>query len=1065
MGTTINFDSGIPEKVKNISVMTLLMVIVFSGASLAQQQIDISGQVTDNLNEPLPGASVVVEGTTIGTSTDSEGQFEITAEETATLVFSYIGFKTQRIPVEGRSRIDVTLVESELFMDEIVYIGYGSTSRRKLSTSISTVGGERVDGIPISNIGEGLKGQIGGVRIYDRSGVPGQEPIIRIRGGSSINRSNEPLILVDGVERSFSDLNPNDIAEITVLKDAASTAIYGSRASNGVVLITTKRGERDQAPTITFESNTGYQENIQQRDLMNAREFLQFTRERLHENHPSFNQFMFGDNHAMSSGNTEISMYTTRYLQPGEEVPEGWHSMTDLYDPSRTLIFQDYDYQDIMFQRGLWQNHNLTVAGGTDNIKYRANLGYADDQGIALSSGWSRLSARANTDIQVRSNVTVSGDFSFSQSDTELFGHQRNAFARGTYRTPNVQRPYWDDGTPTPGHNRTSPNPLWHDYINENDNVERYFDVGGKINWIIGGNIHVNLDARRHVYNQERAEFERANMFRGDRRARFRTWNRNRTQLDADITHYVQRGNHSFSSMAGMSYNHTDLLRSDAQARGAVSDKIFTLNVAPEFTGISTEITEEALLGYFGRITYDYNDKYLLTGVFRADGSSRFAPENRWGYFPGGSAAWVVSEESFMEGFNTLSFLKLRSSYGLTGNNSVGLYDAFGVYRLDQPYAGNAGIRVSSMPNMDLQWESTRQLDVGLDFGLYDDRIVVAGDVFNKLTEQLLFTVPLPNSSGFNNIVQNVGQVRYRGYEIEIATVNVETSNFSWTTNFNWAYVQNEVVRLPDNDLEGNRIGGFIDANGNAFGGIAEGEPLGRIYGYKVDYIIETQDQADNAHFDERSPGWDPRDGTFEAGRKKIGDYEWVDRDGDNAITEADQFKLGNEIPNTTGGLANNFKYRNWSFNLVLDWALGHSIQDRAYQWSWMGVFNQNMNIPREAYNAWEQPGDDTKWAKFTSADNKLSKNYDRVSDVFNYKADYLAVREITIGYDFSPEFTRRFGAAGLHVYTSVNNLHYFTAVEGLTPERGTANTRSQDNNNQGYPMARRVTFGAKLSF
>lgn len=1043
----------------------IVALVITAGATNSYaQQLTISGQVTDEDNNPLPGTSVSVEGTFTGTSADFDGFYEIDAGPDAYLIFSFVGFETQRIQVESRTRIDVVMTESDLYLEEIVYVGYGTSSRRNLTTAISRVESDRIEGIPINNVAEGLKGKLGGVRIFSLSGLPGTDPVIRIRGGSSINRSNEPLVLVDGLERSFSDINPSDIAEITVLKDAASTAIYGSRASNGVVLITTKRGQRGERPNITFESKMGFQQRIQDRELMNAEEYVLFNRSRTLPNHPDYNKLINGNHQSFSGGNNESSIYTTRYLQPGESVPAGWISVTDPVDPTQTLIFQDTDYQSLMFQRAIWQSYDLVASGGTEGITYRASLGYSDDQGIALSSGWNRLSARVNADIRIRPNLTFFSDFSYANSNAEVFGNERNALGRGTYSRPATQRPYWDDGTPTPGHNNTSPNPLYLDYIFENDNERRYLDLGGRLNWILFSNLHVNLDGRHHIFNRQLSQFERAHKFRGAREASFQTWERTRSQFDGNATYYFAARNHSISLMSGFSYNFTDFQTSLAEGSGAATDKIFTLNAAPDPNNVTTNLTEEALLGFFSRFTYDYRNKYLLSAVFRADGSSRFAKENRWGYFPGTSAAWVISEESFMENVNVLSFLKIRTSVGLTGNNSVGLYDAFGVYDLSQPYAGSAGIRATTMPNQDLKWESTRQMDIGLDFGLWDDRIVVAADYFDKLTSELLFTVPLPNTSGFNNIIQNVGQVKFHGYELEISTVNMQRTNFSWRSNFNIAYVQNEVVQLPDNGRVGNRIGGFVDANGNEFGGIAEGESLGGIYGFKVDFIIETEEQADNARFDELSRGWDPRDGNRITGRKKVGDYEWVDRDGDGRITQADRFLLGNEIPHTTGGLTNTIQYRNWTFNVALDWALGHSIHDRTYMWNFMGVFVGNFNLSRELFDAWEKPGDKTNLAAFHPNDNQLSKNYDRESDVFTYKADYLAVREISVSYDVTSQLVNRLGLNKVTFYSSVNNLHYFTAVKGITPERGTANTRSQNPGTQGYPMVRRVTFGAKIS-
>lgn len=1048
-------------------ICTLLVTLVLTGAAYGQQEITVTGQVTDENNDPLPGATIAIEGTDQGTSTDMDGMYMIDVAEDAVLVFSFVGYESQRIAVGGRNEINVRLEIVTGSLEEMVVVGYGEESRRRLTTSVSKVSGELVENIPVSDLSEGLKGKISGTRIYNRSGMPGEEPIIEIRGGSSINRSNAPLILVDGIERPLSDINSKDIQDVTVLKDAASTSIYGSRASNGVILVTTKRGGWNETPIFTYGFNNGFQERAQSYDLMNAEEYVRFSRENVHPNHPNYENYINRNGFSASGGNNENSIYSTRYLQPGENVPEGWKSIQDPIDPSRTLIFTDTDFEDVMFSRAFWQNHDLSVSGGTGGIRYRASLGYADDEGIALQSGWERISARANTDIRINEDITFSGDLDYTESDTELFGNQVITIYRGAYATPPTQKPRHEDGTPTRGFNAASPNPLFFDYINVNDNVETNFSVGGKLNWGINNKLNLTIDGRRYRYFQERSEFERANFFSSERSARFRTWRRNRTHFDAHIRYSDNVGEHSFSLMSGLSYMDTSFLTSDVEAFGASTDKIRTLNASSEISNASTNITEEVLIGSFGRINYDYDEKYLLSASFRADGSSRFAEDNRWGFFPGFSFAWIISEESFLEENRTISLLKLRSSLGFTGNNSVGLFDAFGIYRADQFYGGNAGIRPSQMPNQDLRWESTRQLDIGLDVGLINDRIVIAADYFDKLTDDLLFTVPLPNTTGYNNIIQNVGQVRFNGFDLEITTRNIETGNFSWSSSLSLGYVQNKVEKLPDNGRDRNRIGGFVDANGDEFGGIAEGEPLARIYGHKASHIIETQEQLDNACFDELSPGWSPEDGSRQTGRKKIGDIEWLDRDGNCRITTNDRFNLGNELPHTTGGLTNSFRYKNWSLDIAVDWAIGHTIVDMAYNMNFLGSFQNNYQMSRELLSSWQEPGDDTKWPKWQPINFQLDSNYmpQRTNSLFAYKADYLAIREIKFGHDLSENIVNRFGLKGLNLYASIYNLHYFTNVKGISPERGSTDTRRQDSANNGFPMVRKVIFGLQLSF
>lgn len=474
-------------------------------------------------------------------------------------------------------------------------------------------------------------------------------------------------------------------------------------------------------------------------------------------------------------------------------------------------------------------------------------------------------------------------------------------------------------------------------------------------------------------------------------------------------------------------------------------------------------MSEEVLLGMFGRISYDYDQKYLFAFSIRRDGSSRFGSENKWGIFPSVSAAWNISDEPFFPQQNTVSSLKIRSSIGQTGNNDIGLYTAQGSYSLSYRYAGAAGVRNTGMPNRNLNWETTTQWDIGVEMGLLNDRIRVFADLYDKRTEDLLFSVPLPNTSGFSSIETNVGTVRFYGLDLEVSTTNIQTSKFSWESNLTFSRNHNRVLKLPDNGREKNRIGGWVVPDGEDFGGIAEGEPLYRLWGFKIDYIIDNQEQAENARWDYWAQGWDPETGTRELGRKFPGDYEWQDRDGDGEITEYDQFELGVTVPHTVGGIGNTLKYGAFTFRVFLDYAVGHAQLDEQFGYSMMSTFNNNVAMPVQILDAWKQPGDaaHTKWARFAPHDTNEGRNYRRVSDARLFSNDYLCIREVSLGYELPASLTSRLGMTGLNVYASGNNLHYFTDVLATPPEVSSAVNGS----NVGYPPIRKITLGLRMKF
>lgn len=1050
----------IMSRVKKCIAVAFIMLIHISLAN-AQQEISVIGTVFDTDGLPLPGVTIIIKGTTMGVISDVDGNFSIKAERGSVLSFSFIGFVTQEKAITDNTRVVIYLSDDVVGLDEVVVVAYGQQSRKTLTSAVSKVNTKELENMSVTNVMEALKGKVAGARIYNNSGQPGEAPTIIIRGGSSINRSNTPLILVDGFERGYNEINPNDIESITVLKDAESTALYGSRASNGIVMITTKKGSASAAPRINFQSDFTYQNIERYYDLCNAEEYLSIIRPSVARSpNPTWND---ANNYGFSGGNNPaVSSWSTRYLQPGEPVPAGWKTMVDPVDPARTLVFQDNSMLDVAFSPALRQNYYLGVDGGDAKLRYAGSVGYTDDEGVAMSSGWNRFSTRGSAILTIRKNLRAFSEFSFQRSTTKDYSSQNNAIGRSLYLAP-TQRLYNDDGTPSVGFNATAAPLPWWVNAHQRETILRQTTISGGLEWGITEHLLATATGTTYFSSTEFDGFQRANEFNSLRPATSTLNNTWRNQYEGLLKYSRMFDSHQVSGLLGMSYMNTRVKSLTAAAQGASSDKIETLNAAPEKTNATTSKTEEVLVSLFGRINYNYKNKYLFSASLRRDGSSRFGANHKWAYFPGASVGWVISEERFLKGNNALSFLKLRSSIGQTGNNAAGLYTAQGAYSVGYRYNNAAGIVNTAMPNQNLTWETTTQVDLGFDAGFLKDRFLVTFDLFNKRTDDLIFSKPLPNTSGFSSIETNIGSVRFYGFDIELTSKNIKRKDFSWETNFSWGFVKNKVVSLPDNGVKNNRIGGYV-IDDERFGGIAEGEPLYRFYTFKVDYLIDTDEQAAKARWDVNARGWDPKTKTFTQGKKFAGDYEWCDRNGDERITDNDLFEAGVTVPHSTGGLTNTFYYKGFSLRVYLDWALGHSMMDVDFKYHMMSTWNGNTNLVREALDAWMKPGDaaNTKWARIAAHDSNENWNYRRDSDIATFKSDYLCLRDISLGYDLPQSLMEKAKMHKVTIFISGNNLKYFSSVQATSPEFAFFDSGS---NQASYPPIRRFTAGLKLEF
>ncbi|MEN7550704.1 TonB-dependent receptor [Rapidithrix thailandica] len=1061
------------ENYQRIRFLCFLMYcLLASTALLAQERHVISGAVTDGESgEPLPGVTILVKGTTEGTTTDFEGKYKLEAPSEGVLVFSAIGYQSQEVSVGDQSMINITMSVDVTKLDEVVVIGYGTQSRETLTTSVSKVDQKVLENVPYTNAASALQGSISGVRVQNTSGQPGASPRIILRGGTSINNPNgsTPLYIIDGVFRSqMDDVNPDDIESMQVLKDAAATAIYGSRASNGVVIINTKTGEAGKT-RISYKYNLAFSELQKRYDLASARDFIYFNRLGLAatgEKHPErLSRLDLATGSGIGNDLSNSTSFTTQYLTPENEhkLKEGWESMPDPLDPTKTIIFKDTDWQDVLFRTGVTQNHYLSASGGGQKATFDLGVGYLNSEGIAIHTGYKRFTARLNGDLKINNQLSVYGKINFTNSSNTQVFSENQLFQRSLALPPTAKYQY-EDGTFAPGQNRGIGNPAYHlEKAKAFHNTNRLtMSVGG--NWEIAKGLSFEPSASLYAVqainnNFQEAYYNTPTQFIDSRNASASHSTYWQKQFDGIFTYNTSLNNlHNVQLKAGATYQDRKNYSLSAAGRGAATDNVPTLNAAAEPTSVSSSTSQFRTIGFFGRVLYDFDQKYLLSANLRYDGASNLGDNNKWGVFPGISVGWNLHRENFWEAIpKQVSRLKIRASYGVNGNLS-GLNDfhAQGAYTAGTRYNGNAAIQNNRMANQDLQWEESRTFDLGFDMGLFNDRVSVIFDYYRRKTNNLLTDLSLPYSTGFSSILTNLGTLENKGVELEISANMIQAnSGFQWDVSVNASRNKNKILKLPENDNENNRIGGIYvyDRGSGEYvwkGGLQEGGTLGEMYAYKHLGVYATDQEAAEAPVDMLVAGSDKS--------KFGGDVNWLDVDANDTIDTRDRVYMGNIYPKWTGGISNSFAYKGLSLMIRMDFAVGHTIYNLSRA-TFNGQYQGDIGITNEVLNSWQNQGDVTDIPRYYWADQLAQNNSFRGSSFYYEKGDYLALREVTLSYQV-PNFPwiKRIGMQNLRVYATGSNLHYFTSYKGLLPEDGGTDSGR-------YPYPRTFTMGLNVSF
>ena len=1011
--------------------------LVLMSISNAFGQAEVTGTVTSDEGDPLPGVNVIVKGTANGVVTDFDGNYtiNIASPDTAILVFSYLGFQTLETPVLGQIVINISLTEGSTELDEVVVVGYGEQSKAKVTGSITSVKAEDLENRPVSSFENSLQGKAAGVQVVQNSGAPGGGATVRIRGIASISGGNEPLYVVDGVPiksgnfgasgqlgsvglNALADINPNDIASIEVLKDASAASIYGSRASNGVVLITTKRGSAGK-PSLNVSSYYGFQKITDYLSTVNAGQF----RERFYE-----------------------GWFQTAGNQMRPEI-------ADILNPS-TGGDNNTNWQDEIFRDASIQNLDLSLTGGSEKVKFALSTNYFNQEGILVNTGYKRISTRMNVDYQAYDNIKLGASVSYSNGKNKLaFQVGDNNAVRLWINTPPYQTPFPLGEAET--------------WIRNPVNQLEAPQFESRTNRLIGniyGEVKIATDLTfRSSIGLDLLSLQE-DLFIPSNARNFGPFRNASARFFQDLGYINENtlnyntsfgDDHSLDVLLGFGWQENQIESIFASGSEAPSDKIPTVNASATLVSASSRKENWGLVSYFGRVNYGFKDRYLLTGTIRTDGSSRFGSANRFGTFPSGAFAWRASEEPFMEG-SKIENLKFRVSYGSTGNQEgIGNYVSQGLFTSNSSYLGIGGFAPASngIPNDELTWERTNQLNAGMDIGLFKNRISFSADYYQKTTKDLLFNVQLPGTTGFSNLTTNLGSVENNGIELTLNTQNF-VNKFKWSTSLNISFNSNRITELPNGEDF------FVFGSNGSLAILQEGESLGSFYGFIFDGVYSTIDDVPaGPNGNDKLRSFSENGPEFQAG-----DAIFRDLDNNGIINDDDRGIIGNAIPDFTGGITNNFSYKGFDLNVFFNFSYGNEIYNsvREYRDSWIGLYTSSS---LEAWNnRWQQPGDITDVPRNDyrgAVANGRSATGRWIED-----GSFLRLKTITLGYEMPRQVLDDIGLNRLRFYVTGQNLLTFTDYSGYDPE-----TVSSSANNAGifgvdefiFPLSKSVIFGINL--
>lgn len=1054
--------------------LSMMLFVLFS-VTVAMAQVLVRGTVVDQTGESVIGASIQVKGTTQGTITDIDGKFSLgVPDKKSVIVVSFIGYATKELQVDTSKPMSIVLEEDTKVLDEVVVVGYQEVRKKDLTGSVAKADMNELLNTPVGSFDQTLGGRIAGVNVSSSEGTPGGTMNIVIRGNNSLTQDNSPLYVIDGfpVEDAAiaSTINPSDIESLDILKDASATAIYGARGANGVVIITTKKGKVGKAQ-ITYDGSVTMHHVTRTIPMMDAYEFVKLQA----ETYPA-----------------SIANSTGGYLM--EYQGKQW-----TLDDYRG-IFQ-YDWQDEILRTALQHNHNIRLTGGTEGVRYNASVSYYNQDGILLNSGYERFQARANTvikrdklDISLTTNYSRSIQTGSTPSETSYSGMNNLFYSVWGYRPvtyPNksmesLLNDVKDEAIDSSNDYRFNPIRSLKEeyrkyYINNlqlNVYVSYEFIKGLKLK-VSGG---YTYDARKNdQFNNSNTRYGgptstdkvNAQIIRNERL----TWlNENTLTYQTNI-----KKKHFFNSLVGITFQNSDYEYYSLKSTHIPNESLGMAGMADGTLSSSSSLKSSwSMMSYLARLNYNYKSKYYATASFRADGSSKFSKKHRYGYFPSGSLAWNFMEEEFMAPIKkVVGAGKLRVSWGLTGNNRIGEYDYYallqmlkekqgdyisngsipsGVYPFDNDMS-SVGMVPVSLPNEDLKWETTEQWNVGLDLSFFNERLNFTADVYRKTTRDLLLEASLPLVSGYYSATKNIGKVRNDGLELSLSTVNVQTKDFTWTSDFNIAFNKNEVLELAENQLSLTTAARFDQNYNSQPSYIAKvGLPMGMMYGYIYEGTYKYDDfvKSGNSYTLKDNVPYFSSEANTQPGMPK-----YKDVNGDGIIDTNDRTIIGRGLPIHTGGFTNSFTYKGFDLSVFFQWSYGNDIMNANRLFFENAGGKKDLNQFASYANRWtpENPESDIPAATKSASNNVISSRI--IED-----GSYLRLKTVTLGYTFPKALIAKAKLSNARVYVAAQNLWTWTSYSGYDPEvsvRNSALTPGLDFSS--YPRAFTLSFGVNLGF
>lgn len=1023
-----------------------------------QQPRPVKGQVKDTAGEPVIGATVVVKGTTKGASTGIDGGFTLDVTPDDVLVVSYIGYDTQEIPVGSRTSFDIQLREEATTLDDVVVIGYGAVKKRDVSTAISSIKAEDIANRPITDFRQSMAGKMPGVQVMQTGGDPEGNVMVRVRGISSATAGNDPLYIVDGVpmENGLSNLNTNDIESMEVLKDASSAAIYGSRGSNGVILITTKKG-KSETIQVTYDGYYGIEQVSKRIDLMNAYQYAQVSKE------------------------AHDAAYLDQY--PGGTAPNGDRPESYMNYPVELVPYlngepglTDTDWQDAIFRTASTTSHNIAISGKGKHVNYFISGNYYYKEGVIINSDFERYSFRMNLDGKYK-NFKYGVNFSPSYSKSNKVNASGDYNSGGIVQSALTSCPIWpiynEDGTfnfQGNGYWRIGTDYQHNEILNpvalatlQSEVIDRMsmtgraflgYDIckGLSFQTSFGGSFYGAIDNKYRSSElplRGKAYYDAPSNPEGYSSAGFYfNW-----LIENQLTYDRTFGDHSLNVILVQSAQKETYKTLNVTATDYPNDQNQTIGGGTVSDGDSK--TEQwSLASYLARVQYNYKGKYMLSAAIRADGSSRFGKNNRWGYFPSASAAWRISGEPFFQNAEALSWisdLKIRASYGQTGNFQIGNYRHLATMSGDDYILGTgsgslvSGYKPSDVENPDLTWEKTSMFNVGADLSLLGGYFNLTAEYYYANTTDMLLEVPIPHLTGYSTTLMNIGKVNNRGWELSATSQHSYANGISYSLNANWAKNTNEVKALGANDTPIIQSGS-VD---HAYYITKVGEPIGSYYLLVQDGIFRNEeDLKAYPHVSTAQPG----------------DFRFVDVDGDGEIDlEKDRTIVGNYMPDFTYGFGGSFGYRGLDFSVAFQGVHGNEILNLNRRY--LDNMEGNTNGTTVAFNRWKSPteiGD----GNTNRANRKQTGNNTRTSTWHVEDGSYLRLQNIALGYTLPAKWTRKFYVEKLRIYVSAQNLVTWTDYSGYNPEvsnRTSALTPGEDYGT--YPLAKTYMVGLNVTF